>query len=154
VNLTVTVTTEDGAVIPNALVILREDTLGQPRGVKVFELELRTDEIGKATAAVPCNYLDVFVAHDGFAPAAQKFLERVSKIVPGVSAIPVSALKSGLGGARGSRSLIFETSSNQKRRTHVLSSFKDILDHEDDRGVSHRSSGCLGEPQSHEIQVT
>ena len=75
VNLTVTVTTEDGAaVIPNALVILREDTLGQPRGVKVFELELRTDENGKATAPVPCNYLDVFVGHDGFAPVAQKFL--------------------------------------------------------------------------------
>src|ERR1039458_5369578 len=75
VNLTVTVTTGDGAaVIPNALVILREDTLGQPRGVKVFELELRTDENGKATAAVPCNYLDVFVGHDGFAPVAQKFL--------------------------------------------------------------------------------
>jgi len=61
-------------VIPNALVIFREDTLGQPRGAKVFELELRTDEKGKATAAAPCNYLDVFVAHDGFAPAAQKFL--------------------------------------------------------------------------------
>jgi hypothetical protein len=74
VNLIVTVTTEDGAVIPNALVILREDNLGRPRGVKVFELELRTDEKGKATAAVSCNYLDVFVAHDGFAPVAQKFL--------------------------------------------------------------------------------
>jgi len=74
VNLTVTVTTEDGAVIPNALVILREDTLGQPRGVKVFESELRTESNGKATAAVPCNYLDVLVGANGFAPAAQKFL--------------------------------------------------------------------------------
>jgi len=79
VNLTVTVTTEGGAVIPHAFVILREDTLGQPRGVKVFELELRTDETGKATAAVPCNYLDVFVAHDGFAPAAQKILITIDK---------------------------------------------------------------------------
>ncbi|MFZ1919894.1 MAG: hypothetical protein WAU58_20165, partial [Terriglobales bacterium] len=61
-------------MIPHAFVVLREDTLGQPKGVKVFELELRTDETGKATAAVPCNYLDVFVAHDGFAPAAQKIL--------------------------------------------------------------------------------
>jgi len=73
VNLTVTVTTEDGAVIPNALVILREDTLGQPRSVKVFE-ELRTGQNGKVTAAVPCNYLDIFVGRDGFAPVAQKFL--------------------------------------------------------------------------------
>lgn len=73
-NLTITVTTEGRAVIPHALVILREDTFGQPRGAKVFELELRTDETGKATAAVPCNYLDVFVTHDGFAPAAQKIL--------------------------------------------------------------------------------
>ena len=55
-------------------ILEREDTLGQPRGTKVFELELRTDETGKATAAVPCNYLEVFVAHEGFAPAAQKIL--------------------------------------------------------------------------------
>jgi hypothetical protein len=74
VNLTVTVTTEGGAVIPNAVVILREDTLGEPRGVKVFGGELRTEANGKASAAVPCNYLDVFVAANGFAPAAQKFL--------------------------------------------------------------------------------
>jgi len=74
VNLTVTVITEDGAVIPNALVILTEDTLGQPRGVKVFESELRTDNTGRATAAVPCNYLNAFVTANGFAPAAQKFL--------------------------------------------------------------------------------
>ena len=74
VDLTVTVTTEDGAaVIPNALVILREDTLGQPRSVTVFE-ELRTGQNGKVTTAVPCNYLDIFVGRDGFAPAAQKFL--------------------------------------------------------------------------------
>jgi len=74
VNLTVTVTTEGGAVIPNAVVILREDTLGEPRGVKVFGGELRTEANGKASAAVPCNYLDVFVAANGFAPAAKKFL--------------------------------------------------------------------------------
>lgn len=74
VSLTVTVTTEDGAVIPNALVILREDILGQPRDVKAFESELQTDANGKTIAAVPCNYLDVFVAANGFAPAAQKFL--------------------------------------------------------------------------------
>ena len=74
VNLTVTVITEDGAVIPDALVILREDTLGEPRGVKVFESELRTDKNGKATAAVPCNYVDAFVTANGFAPAAHKFL--------------------------------------------------------------------------------
>jgi hypothetical protein len=74
VNLTVTVTTEDGAVIPNAVVILREDTLGEPRGVKVFGGELRTEANGKASAAVDCNYLDVFVGANGFAPAAQKFL--------------------------------------------------------------------------------
>jgi hypothetical protein len=74
VNLTVTVTTEAGAVIPNALVILREDTLGQARGTKIFELELRTTDSGEVSAAVPCNYLDVFIAHDGFAPAAQKLL--------------------------------------------------------------------------------
>lgn len=74
VNLTVTVTTEGGAVIPNAFVILREDTLGQPRGVKAFESELRTEENGEASAAIPCNYLDVFVGANGFAPTAQKFL--------------------------------------------------------------------------------
>ncbi|MFI5118088.1 MAG: hypothetical protein ACHP8B_15460 [Terriglobales bacterium] len=74
VNLTVTVTTEAGAVIPNAVVILREDTLGEPRGVKVFGGELRTEKNGKASAAVRCNYLDIFVAANGFAPSAQKFL--------------------------------------------------------------------------------
>lgn len=74
VNLTVTVTTEDGAVIPNAVVFLREDTLGEPRGVKVFGGELRTEANGKASAAVACNYLDVFVAANGFAPVARKFL--------------------------------------------------------------------------------
>jgi hypothetical protein len=74
VNLTVTVTTEGGAVIPNAVVILREDTLGQYGGGKAFGGELRTEANGKASAAVRCNYLDVLVAANGFAPAAQKFL--------------------------------------------------------------------------------
>ncbi len=40
-------------------------------------------------------------------------LERVSKIVLGVPAVLISALKSGLRGARESRSLIFETRSSQ-----------------------------------------
>ena len=75
VNLTVTVTDiTGGAVIPNALVILREDTLGESRTAKIFKIELRTEENGKASAAVPCNYLDVFVGHDGFAPVAKKIL--------------------------------------------------------------------------------
>ncbi len=73
-NVTITVTTESGAVVPNAMVILREDTLGEPGGVKVFGGELRTEANGRASAAVPCNYLDVFVGANGFAPAAQKFL--------------------------------------------------------------------------------
>jgi hypothetical protein len=73
-DLTVTVTTKGGALIQNALVILREDTAGMHKRPKVLQLELRTDYSGKARAAIPCNYFDVLVAQDGFAPAAQKFL--------------------------------------------------------------------------------
>lgn len=74
VDLNLTVTTESGAVISDALVILREDTSGHSRGMKAFRLELRTDANGKVGAAVPCNYLDILVAHDGFAPSAKKVL--------------------------------------------------------------------------------
>jgi len=43
-------------------------------------------------------------------------LERVSKIVCCVSAIPVSAMKLGIGGPQESSSLLFETSSSHLTR--------------------------------------
>lgn len=63
-----------GAVIPNSLVILREDTSGQFHRGKGVMLELQTDATGNVTAELSCNYFDILVAHDGFAPVAQKRL--------------------------------------------------------------------------------
>ncbi len=74
VSLTVTVTTEEGAAIPNAFLFLRQDTAGEPRKVMAFELQLQTDEEGRASASVGCDYLDIFATAGGFSPAAEKVL--------------------------------------------------------------------------------
>lgn len=72
---TVTVTVADlsGAVIPNAFVLFRADRSGTPKA-KPFLLELRTNSVGKATASVPCGYVDVLVGAHGFTPQAAKLV--------------------------------------------------------------------------------
>jgi hypothetical protein len=52
------------AVIPHAFVLLRA------HGDRPFQLELETDSNGRATASVPCGYLDVFATALNFAPSA------------------------------------------------------------------------------------
>jgi hypothetical protein len=56
-------------------------------------------------------FLTCELAHTVAVTHSQVVLERVSKIILGVLAIPIGALKSGLRGVRESRSLIFETRS-------------------------------------------
>jgi hypothetical protein len=70
---TVTVSISDlsGAVIPNAFVLFRGD---RASNAKPFQLELRTNAAGRATASVPCGYVDFFAAADGFTPYAKKLL--------------------------------------------------------------------------------
>jgi hypothetical protein len=72
-NASVTVSDPSGAVLQNALVLFRKDRLGTPNA-KSFQLELRTNSAGRATASVPCGYVDFFAAADGFAPHAAKLL--------------------------------------------------------------------------------
>ena len=76
--LRITVTDHSGAVIPNAFVFIRADQLGNR---KAFQLELHTNSVGNATASVPCGYVDVFIARDGFAPHAEKVLVRDTSIL-------------------------------------------------------------------------
>jgi hypothetical protein len=65
VKVTVTVFLKhSSAVIPRAFVFLR----GQ--GAKPFQLELEADSSGRATASVPCGYLDIFATAFNFAPGA------------------------------------------------------------------------------------
>src|ERR1035438_3050788 len=68
--VTVTVTDPAGAVVQNALVLLHVE----PHRLE----ELRTNSTGKVTASVPCGYVDVFVAANGFRPHAEKLLTRIS----------------------------------------------------------------------------
>jgi hypothetical protein len=72
---TVTVNVSDlsGAAIQNAFVLFRADRLGTSNA-KPFQLELRTNSAGRATASVPCGYVDFFAAADGFTPHAAKLL--------------------------------------------------------------------------------
>jgi len=72
---TVTVNVSDlsGAAIQNAFVLFRADRLGTSNA-KPFQLELRTNAAGRATASVPCGYVDFFAAADGFTPHAAKLL--------------------------------------------------------------------------------
>jgi hypothetical protein len=72
-NASVTVSDPNGGVIQNAFVLFRADRLGTPKA-KPFQLELRTNSAGRATASVPCGYVDFFAAADGFAPHAAKLL--------------------------------------------------------------------------------
>ena len=68
---TVTVTVflkNSNAVIPYAVVLLR-NVAG-----KRLQLELQTDANGRATASVPCGYLDVFATGYGFAPNAKRLM--------------------------------------------------------------------------------
>lgn len=71
--VTLTVSEESGAVIQNAVALFRADRLGD-RKAKPLQLELHTDATGKASASIPCGYVDVFVAADGFTPQAKKLL--------------------------------------------------------------------------------
>jgi hypothetical protein len=66
---TVTVTVflnKSSAVIPKAYLLLR--------GVagKSFQVELQTDADGRATASVPCGYVDIFATARNFAPNAKR----------------------------------------------------------------------------------
>lgn len=51
--------------------MLRGDSLVASKG-KLFQLELHTNAAGKATASVPCGYLDFFATAGGFSPIAEK----------------------------------------------------------------------------------
>jgi hypothetical protein len=72
-NASVTISDPNGAVIQNAFVLFRVDQLGTPKA-KASQFELRTNSAGRATASVPCGYVDFFAAADGFAPHAAKLL--------------------------------------------------------------------------------
>lgn len=74
--LVITVTDSSGAVIPNAFVLFRADGLGTPKSSKDFVLERRTDSTGRVIVSVPCGYIDLFVAADGFTPHSDKIVIR------------------------------------------------------------------------------
>lgn len=74
-DVTLTVSDESGAVVPNAFALFRRDKLGSGNSKPVL-VELRTDAAGKVNASVPCGYVDFFVAADGFTPQAKKLLIR------------------------------------------------------------------------------
>ena len=73
--VTIKVTDELGAVIPNALVALHAHALerGNPRS---FNLELRTSSEGEAKAVLPSGFFDAFIASTGFAPHCEKLRMR------------------------------------------------------------------------------
>ena len=77
-DVTIEVTDELGAVIPNALVVLHADALerGNP---KSFNLELRTSSEGEAKAVLPSGFFDAFIASTGFAPHCEKLRMRDGK---------------------------------------------------------------------------
>jgi hypothetical protein len=80
--VTVSVTDLSGAVIQNAFVLFRADRSGTSNA-KPFQLELRANSAGRATASLPCGYIDFFVAADGFTPHAAKLLvEQSSSSAP------------------------------------------------------------------------
>jgi hypothetical protein len=80
--VSVTVTDPSGAVIQNALVLLHVEPLRL--------VEVRTNSGGQATASLPCGYVDVFVAANGFTPHAEKLFAREStSITVALSVYPV-----------------------------------------------------------------
>lgn len=69
--LTVSVKDEQGAVVGNAFVLVRADSLERENPVP-FSSEIRTDSLGHWKRIIPRGFYDVFIASTGFAPYCQK----------------------------------------------------------------------------------